>query len=211
MLRPHFSCSCTSGTFVMPGCRLPPPPPPSKSARGGDHKQERGGLLANWWMSASRFPLLGRHFSNTKASPPPPTRPRIREKPPWERLRQRWGMCICSAGFHSSAVSSIFFLSFFFGGVLWAVRVVNKAPDNRGASSCTCEQPGAQPSSSSHQVYVAVAALLPCYETSEHAALLFFFFFLSHFPLFLHLSERAVTGDGVDTSWVRHSLTHPRG
>lgn len=192
----------------MPGCRsTTSTPPPVEERTRGDNKQERGGLLANWWMSASRFPLLGCHFSNKKLLPLLHSAKNTRETTLREvtpKVRDAYMLCWVSLFCRFSH-----FLSFFpFGGVLWAVRVVNKAPDNRGASSCTCEQPGAQASSSSHLVYVAVAGSASVLWNERTRCFAPFFFF--PLPLLLYLSERAVTGDGVDTSWVR-LVWHIRG
>lgn len=204
-----------------PGVAPPTPPPHVERTRGTTNGSEAGCLLTDEWARAglpARSPLLKQN-----ASPPPLGQEPV-EIETWQGLRQRWGMCICSAVFHSSVVSLIFLSFCLFLGA-W---VVNKAPDNRGASSCTCGQPDVQPSSfsssSSYLVYVAVAALLPCYETSEHAALLWFpFFFCFCFlkgPLLLLLplsvSSRSALGTSCDRQRSWHqlgspSLTHPLG
>lgn len=218
-MRMHFR-NFRNAPGVAPRASTSTPPPHVERTRGTTNRSEAGCLLTDEWARAGSPCSVA--TSQTKRFPPPLGQEPV-EIETWEGLRQRWGMCICSAVFHSSVVSLIFLSFCLFWGVLWAVWVVNKAPDNRGASSCTCGQPDVQPSSfsssSSNVVCVALAGLLPCYETSEHAALLcFFLFFLKVLSSFCspsrshpaRLSERAVTGKGVDTSWVR-PVWHIRG
>lgn len=162
---------------------LTPPHPPSKSARGGTtNRSEAGCLLTDEWARAGSPCSVA--TSQTKSFSPSSTRPRIRVKQPRERLRQRWGMCICSTGFHSSVVSGIFLSFFLFWGVLKALRVVNNAPDNRGAALAS--SPAFNP------LPPPISTTLPlqlCFRVMKRANTLlcsvfpsFFFFFLSPLP-----------------------------